>query len=359
MNPSTSPSGAPSAAIQHMLAEHARLIRRRSGIVALLVVLLLLSLWLDITTGPSGLSLADTWRALIFDASTPRAIAVIVWDVRLPIAVMALVVGAALALSGAEMQTMLNNPLASPFTLGVSAAASLGAALAIVLGVGIPLVPQGLLITVNAFLFALASILLLQFMARGRGSRVESIVLFGIALGFTFNALTGLLQFVASADTLQQLVFWTMGSLSRSDWSSVAVLLAVLLLVLPFSLASCWQMTALRLGEERARSYGIDVVRLRFFSLIRVALLASTAVAFVGTIGFVGLVGPHIARLLVGEDHRFFLPASALVGALVMSLASVASKLIVPGVLLPVGIVTAFVGLPVFFSLIYKQQGRA
>ena len=129
--------------------------------------------------------------------------------------------------------------------------------------------------------------------------------------------------------------------------------------MLPFSLASCWQMTALRLGEDRARSYGIDVVRLRFFSLLRVSLLASTAVAFVGTIGFVGLVGPHIARLLVGEDHRFFLPASALTGALVMSLASIASKMIVPGVLLPVGIVTAFVGLPVFFSLIYKQQGRA
>ena len=319
----------------------------------------MLTLLFDITTGPSGLSLADTLGALTGAADTSRAVSVIVWDVRLPIALMALVVGAALALAGAEMQTMLNNPLASPFTLGVSAAASLGAALAIVLGVGIPYVPQGLLITVNAFLFSLASILLLQFMSRGRNGRVESIVLFGIALGFTFNALTGLLQFVASADTLQQLVFWTLGSLSRSDWQSVGILLAIVLLVLPFSLASCWQMTALRLGEDRARSYGIDVVRLRFFSLLRVSLLASTAVAFVGTIGFVGLVGPHIARLLVGEDHRFFLPASALTGALVMSLASIASKMIVPGVLLPVGIVTAFVGLPVFFSLIYKQQGRA
>lgn len=354
------PAGAePSAATRQILADYGRLMRRRAAIVAGLVALLLLSLLVDVTTGPSGLTLADTWGALTMAPGTSRSVSVIVWDVRLPIALMALVVGAALALSGAEMQTMLNNPLASPFTLGVSAAASLGAALAIVLGVGIPMVPQGLLITVNAFLFALASILLLQFMSRGRGARVESIVLFGIALGFTFNALTGLLQFVASADTLQQLVFWTLGSLSRSDWTSVAVLLAIVLLVLPFSLASCWQMTALRLGEDRARSYGIDVVRLRFFSLIRVALLAATAVAFVGTIGFVGLVGPHIARLLVGEDHRFFLPASALTGALVMSLASIASKMIVPGVLLPVGIVTAFVGLPVFFSLIYKQQGRA
>ncbi|MFT4191254.1 MAG: iron ABC transporter permease [Comamonas sp.] len=354
-----SASSPASTASQRVLDDYARLVRRRLLIVLALLALLLLSLLADVTTGPSGLTLADTWAALTGQPEVSRAVAVIVWDVRLPIALMALVVGAALALSGAEMQTMLNNPLASPFTLGVSAAAALGAGLAIVLGVGIPFVPQGLLITANAFLFALASILLLQFMSRGRGSRVESIVLFGIALGFTFNALTGLLQFVASADTLQQLVFWTMGSLARSDWTTVSVLLAIVLLVLPFSLRAAWQMTALRLGEDRARSYGIDVARLRFLSLLRVSLLASTAVAFVGTIGFVGLVGPHIARLLVGEDHRFFLPAAALTGALVMSLASIASKMIVPGVLLPVGIVTAFVGLPVFFSLIYKQQGRS
>jgi iron complex transport system permease protein len=254
------------------------------------------------------------------------------------------------------MQTILNNPLASPFTLGVSAAAAFGAALAIVFGLGLPFLPPELTVAGNAFLFSFASVLLLQAMARRAGAGPDALVLFGIALVFTFNALLAMVQFIASADALQQVVFWSMGSLARSNWGSIAVLAGVIAATLPFSLSCAWRMTALRLGEDRAASYGIDVGRLRFLSLMRVSLLAATAVAFVGTIGFVGLVGPHIARMLIGEDHRFFLPASALTGAAVMSLASVASKLILPGVLLPVGIVTSLIGLPLFFVLILRRR---
>jgi len=181
-------------------------------------------------------------------------------------------------------------------------------------------------------------------------------VLFGIALFFTFNAFVAILQFVASEQALQQLVFWTMGSLARATWEKIAILSFVLACVVPFSLLASWKMTALRLGEEKARSFGIDIGRLRFGSLLRISLLTATAVAFVGTIAFVGLVGPHIARLLVGEDHRFFLPASLLSGAFIMSLASVASKAIVPGVLIPVGLVTALIGVPFFVILILTRR---
>jgi iron complex transport system permease protein len=149
-----------------------------------------------------------------------------------------------------------------------------------------------------------------------------------------------------------------MGSLSRSTWGKLGVLGLVTLIVVPFSLAASWRMTALRLGEDRARSLGISVARLRFFSLLRVSLLAATSVAFVGTIGFIGLVAPHIARLLVGEDHRFFLPGSMLAGAVIMSLASVASKTLVPGALLPVGIVTSLIGVPFFIALIFSRRER-
>jgi iron complex transport system permease protein len=256
------------------------------------------------------------------------------------------------------MQTILNNSLASPFTLGVSSAAALGAALAIVLGVGVPGVPLPLLVTANAFLFSLGSVLLLQAMASRVTAGVDALVLFGIGLVFTFNAAVALLQFVASADALQQLVFWSMGSLSRSTWTSAGVLAAIIVAVAPFALAASWKMTALLLGEERAQSFGVNVRRLRLFSLLRISLLAATAVAFVGTIGFVGLVGPHIARMLIGEDHRFFLPASALTGAVVMSFASIASKMLIPGTIIPIGIVTAFVGLPVFFVLVFRQGRR-
>jgi iron complex transport system permease protein len=257
------------------------------------------------------------------------------------------------------MQTILNNPLASPFTLGVSSAASFGAALAIVLGVGAPLLDQAWLVPANAFLFAFASVLLLQMVARLRNAGAETLVLFGIAMVFTFNALVALIQFVATPEALQQLVFWSMGSLARGNWEKLAILALVLAAVSPLAFASSWQMTALRLGEDRARSFGVNVPRLRFLSLLRVSLLAATSVAFVGTIGFIGLVGPHIARLLVGEDHRFFLPAAMLTGAAVMSLSSVASKLLVPGAVMPVGIVTALIGVPFFVALIFMRRERA
>jgi len=150
-----------------------------------------------------------------------------------------------------------------------------------------------------------------------------------------------------------------MGSLGRSTWTTVRILAVVLAVVMPFSFAAAWQMTALRLGEDRARSFGIDVARLRLMSLLRISILTATSVAFVGTIAFVGLVGPHVARMLIGEDHRFFLPASAITGALLLSLASIASKLIIPGVLLPIGLVTALIGVPFFVSLILGKRAAA
>nr|WP_240457928.1 iron ABC transporter permease [Halomonas socia] len=327
-------------------------------IVLGLVAVLVASFVIDLATGPSSLSIDDTLRAILWPDTADRSTLVIVWDVRMPAAVMAVLVGVALSLAGAEMQTILDNPLASPFTLGVSSAASFGAALAIVLGLGLPGVPASWLVTGNAFVFAFGSVLLLQSLTRLRGAGADSLVLFGIALGFTFSALIGLLQFVASPDALQQLVFWGMGSMGRASWESIAILGLVILLMLPFSIGASWKLTALRLGEDRARSFGVDVTRLRFFSLLRISLLAATSVAFVGTIGFIGLVGPHIARLLIGEDHRFFLPASALTGAVVMSLANLASKSLVPGVIIPIGIVTSLVGLPVFFALIFRRRER-
>lgn len=334
-----------------------RLLRQRGAIVLGFLAALLVSIVLDVSTGPSNLPVGTVIDALI-GGEVDRSASVIVWTIRLPYALIAVLVGASLALAGAEMQTILNNPLASPFTLGVSAAAAFGASLAIVLDLGIPGVPQTWLISANAFVFALLCVLMIQGLASWRGASVESLVLFGIALVFTFNALTSLMQFVASQEALQQLVFWTMGSLTRATWEKIAIVALALAVALPLALRSSWALTALRLGEDRAQSFGIDVGRLRLATMFRVSLLSALAVAFVGTIGFVGLVGPHIARLLVGEDHRFFLPASALCGALILSLASIASKMIIPGLIVPVGIVTALVGIPFFLWIILRRGQR-
>ena len=336
-----------------------RVVRRRVAFVAVLAVIAAGAFALDLGTGPSSLGWRDAVRGLWDAGALTGAQSAILWEVRLPQALLALLVGLALATAGAEMQTILANPLASPFTLGVSSAASFGAALAIVLGIGIPGVPQNWIISANAFVFAFIAVIVLQSVVRMRGSGTDILVLCGIALFFTFNALVALTQFLASQQALQQLVFWIMGSLSRASMDKVKLLAVVVLIALPFAQRAAWPMMALRLGEDRARSLGIHVVRLRFMSLLRISILTATAMAFVGTIGFVGLAGPHIAQLLIGEDHRFFLPASALTGAIIMSLASVASKCIIPGVLIPIGIVTALIGLPVFFSLIFSRQGTS
>lgn len=339
-----------------VIAAYQQTLKRRVLLVALLVLIICLSILADFMLGPSGLPLADIMHALWSPADADPTTRVIVWDIRLPYALMAMAVGIALGLAGAEMQTILNNPLASPFTLGISSAAAFGASLAIVLDLAIPGVPHSWMIASNAFIFALFSALLLDAAARWGGLNATGLVLFGIALVFSFNALVSLMQFIASAEALQGLVFWTIGSLSRASWSQVGVLLLAFILILPLSLRDSWKLTALRLGEERATSFGINVQRLRLTSLIRISLLSALAVSFVGTIAFVGLIAPHIARRLFSEDHRFYLPGSALVGGAILSLASIASKNIVPGVIVPVGIVTSLVGVPFFLTVVLRRQ---
>lgn len=341
-----------------VMANYRHIVRRRIGFMLLLAALIVTSLLLDFMMGPSGMPLQTLWQTLIDPASAGAGTRVIVWDIRLPYALMAIIVGLALGLAGAEMQTILNNPLASPFTLGVSSAAAFGAALAIVLGIGIPGIPSQWFISANAFIFALLAALLLDGITRWTQVASSGVILFGIALVFTFNALVSMLQFVANEDTLQGLVFWTMGSIDRASWQKVGILLAVLAVVMPLSMLSSWKLTALRLGEDRAMSFGINVRRLRLTTLLRISILSAISVAFVGPIGFIGLVAPHIARLIFGEDHRFYLPASALIGALVLSLASVASKNLIPGAIIPVGIVTSLVGVPFFLSIILRHRGN-
>lgn len=344
-------------AADSLMLNYRVILRRRVSLLALLVVFIAASMLLDFTLGPSGLPLDTLWQTLVDPASADAGTRVIVWDIRMPYALMAIIVGLTLGLAGAEMQTILNNPLASPFTLGVSSAAAFGAALAIVLGIGIPGVPGQWFISVNAFLFALLAALLLDGITRWTQVATSGVVLFGIALVFTFNALVSMLQFIANEDTLQGLVFWTMGSIARASWEKLGILLLALAVIMPLSMLSSWKLTSLRLGEDRAISFGINVRRLRLATLLRISILSALSVAFVGPIGFIGLVAPHIARMLFGEDHRFYLPGSALIGALVLSLASIVSKNLIDGVIIPVGIVTSLVGVPFFITIIVRHRG--
>jgi len=325
---------------------------RKSLFVAGAFAVLLLAICIDVSVGPGFYTPVEVFRALIAPDSVETKLAIIVWDVRLPVAVMAVMIGAMLGVAGAQMQTILHNPLADPFTLGISSAASFGAALAIALGIGLWPGSGSFFIAFNAFLFALATSIILFMFTRMRGVTIETFVLVGIALFFTFNALLAFIQYQSSETQLQQIIFWMMGSLARATWTKIAICALLLALVVPLSWARNSMMTALTMGDERAASLGVPVARLRLEMLTSISLLAATATAFVGTIGFIGLVGPHIARLLVGEDQRYFIPVSAASGAIILSVASTLAKGITPGVIYPIGIITALVGVPFFLSLV-------
>lgn len=334
-----------------------RTFRRTVLLLSAIAALLLMTL-IDVMTGPASLTFSEVIAVIMRPAEATPQHRVIVWDLRLPVALMAICIGAMLGVAGAEMQTILNNPLADPFTLGLSSAASFGAALAITLQWS--LVPGAgvFFVTGNAFVMAMVTSLALYGFTRLRGVTPEAMILIGIAMLFTFNALLALLQYGASELELAQIIFWQLGSLARASWGKVLTCVIVLAIVVPYFMSRSWSLTALRMGEEKAASLGVNVSFLRLTVLAGVSLLAAVAVSFVGAVAFVGLVGPHIARLVVGEDQRGFLPFSALAGALIMSGTSIASKAITPGVIYPIGMITSLIGIPFFISLILSQRQR-
>jgi iron complex transport system permease protein len=338
------------------------LYRRITGrkYVYLLVIVgsLAVALITDIVTGPSGLSIQKAVSTIISPGSADAPTWAIVWLIRLPVAATALIVGAGLGVAGAEMQTILGNPLASPYTLGISSAAGFGAALALVLGIGVLPVAGQFLVPLNAFVFALLCSLAVYFVAKRKQATIETIILTGIALHFLFSSLTALLKYVATSEELHAVVFWLFGDLTKATWPNVAIIGVVLLVILPLFARDAWKLTALRLGDTKAESLGVNVEGMRLKVLLLISILTATATCFVGTIGFVGLAAPHIARMLVGEDQRFYMPLAAISGALLLSIASIVSKSAVHGVIFPIGIVTSFIGIPFFLSLVLRKRER-
>lgn len=340
--------------VDAVVIEYRRAASRRVSVMLATLGALILCVLVDAATGPAFLPLDLVVRAVL-GYPTDSAVQAIVWSIRLPVALTAVAVGASLGLSGAIMQTILNNPLASSYTLGISAGAGFGAALAIVLGVSLPL-PETYAIAANAMLFAGIACSGVYLIGGARAATAEGLVLAGIALLFLFQALSSLLQMIASPEALQQVVFWLFGSLQKSTWPKLWAIVAVLCVCMPFLARDARALTALKLGDARAAALGVSVRALRIRSFVLISALTGVAVAFVGTIGFVGLVAPHVARMLIGEDQRGFLPASALMGALLLSLASVASKAISPGTIFPIGIVTSLIGVPFFIWMVLRTR---
>lgn len=328
------------------------LLRHKTWTIVILLGLAIVLFLLDLLSGVSSMTLSEAAGALLRPDLAAVKERTIIWSFRFPAALMAVLVGAALAIAGAEMQTILGNPLASPFTLGTSAAAGFGAALAMT---GYALIPlAGFDVSVNAFLCALLCNGLVYFIARFKTGSAEVLILAGIAMMFLFNSAQAVVQYLAAEEELQGIVFWLFGNLARATWPQTAVLSAVLLACIPVLVSDAWKLSALRLGESAARSLGVNVQAVRFRMVLLTSLLTAVAICFVGTIAFIGLIAPHIARLLVGEDQRFLLPCSALTGICLLSAASTISEMVVPSIVFPIGVVTSLLGAPFFIFMVLK-----
>lgn len=334
-------------------------IRKKIVVFVVLAVLLLVCAVADIAIGSGTLDISQVCNGLIHPSQVSPAIQVVLWEIRMPITLTAVVAGLGLAISGSLMQTALANQLAEPFTLGISAAAGFGAAIAIVFQtsiIGLIGIPIEYVIMLNAFSFSLMTVLMIAFFATRRDFSIEMIVMLGIAIHFIFSSLLGITQYIADADQLQSLIFWSMGSLAKTNWTKVYINCAVVFLSLPIIFFHSWKISALRAFGDNAITFGIPVKRIRMLLLLLSALIAGCITSTIGIVGFIGLVAPHVTKILVGEDQRFALIITALTGSVMMTMASILSKVIFPGVILPIGMVTSLIGVPFFLWLVINKR---
>jgi len=342
--------------------------RNRLVILALLIATLAVGL-LCLFVGSSNMTFFEGWMALLGRGTDAHMR--IIWNIRIPRVLAAIIAGAGLSVSGLIMQTTLNNTMAAPSTLGVANGAVFGANLSIIAFAG------GFLSTGNnlsvfdlganpyatslmAFVFATVSVLLVLGLCTMRSFSPNVVVLAGIAIGSVWTAATTILQFYATDVGLSAAVIWNFGDLGRATYRTDTIMAAVVLTGFAFFTFMSWNYNALLSGEAAAKTMGVPVEALRFVSLLLASMITAVCVSFMGVIGFVGVICPHIAKKLLGQDHRVIIPVSAILGSLLLLLADTLSRILGNGSALPVGAITSILGAPFFLAIIFfgKEHGQ-
>ncbi|WP_460041847.1 FecCD family ABC transporter permease [Thermococcus atlanticus] len=329
--------------------------------IALAIFVIIVSLY-ALCAGAYPLSLSEVLSAL--SGAGSESAHLIVWNIRLPRIAAALLVGSSLAIAGAVMQGFLKNPLATPFTMGVSHGAMFGASLAILIGAGYTessgriFLNNPYAVVLFAFAGAISATVVILLLARLRGLSPEAMILAGVSMSSLFVALTTLIQYFANELQLAAMVYWSFGDLGRATWREDGILLLVFSAAFGYFIITGWDLNATQMGDEIAKSLGVEVERVRLIGTLLASLLTAVSVAFVGVIGFIGLIAPHAMRLIVGGDYRFLTPLSALTGALLLLTADTVARLAFSPMTLPVGVVTSFLGAPTFLYLLIKMEGR-
>jgi iron complex transport system permease protein len=344
-----------------IVGEYKKHVRRRVVFIILLAGLLTATALWSVVSGSADIRPADILRLLGGEGTD--FVYRIVWNIRMPRIVGAILAGTALAVSGAVVQSLLRNPLASPYTLGISGSAAFGAAFAIVMfGAGGAYGGSGNLavtdspgvVALSAFAWSLVGVGVIFLLSGRKGATPETVILSGIIISSLFGAGISAIQYFAGSVQLASIVFWTFGDLGRASWDNLWILCALLIPALFFFGWHVWTYKAMQSGDEHAQSLGVRVRSVRLSGLVVAALLTSVVVSFYGVIAFVGLVTPHIIRRIIGHDEQFLLPASAVFGGFFLLLSDTLARTVIAPVVLPVGILTSFAGAPLFLFLLVR-----
>lgn len=340
--------------------------RRRKSFLLALGIFLLFSMTYTITLGVASISMADVYRVLgknflgLEQVEISSFVEGVVMRLRLPRVLLAVIAGMALGGTGVVMQSLLRNPLASPYTLGISSGAAFGAGFVIVLGralLGEEIAYYASYTTViGALLMGVVTIFLINQIASLKGGGASTLILAGVAISYLFSAGTSFLRYMADHDQLHYITIWLMGGLYRANWVDIAILSPVIIIGFLLLMRLAWDINTLNAGEEVAANLGISVKKLRRRGSIIAAILASFIIAFTGVIGFIGLVAPHICRMVIGNDNRYLIPAAGITGALFLLWADTAARIIIDPSELPVGIITSLFGAPFFLYMLLKKR---
>ena len=335
-----------------------RLTAKRIAFIAICAIACVIVAIYAATVGSFDISPAQAFNSIL-DAilnRTPedKQIYHIVINLRMPAILTALIGGFALAIAGVCMQSMLKNPLADPYTMGISSGAGFGAALAMILGIEIL---SGGGVVVNAFIFAMIPALVILFLSKFRNATPTMMILCGIALMYLFNAATQLFMLIADPEDLSTVYKWMIGSVNNStDMTQPLIMIIITIIGAIYIQVMSNQLNMMGLGDESAKTLGVDVERKRLIMLIVVTVVAASIVSFTGIIGFIGLVAPHMVRSIIGTDNKYLVPASGFAGALILLVSHLVAMTIVAPTILPVGIITSCLGGPLFLFLILRNS---
>lgn len=340
---------------------YGRYIAKKGIAILLLVLLIAIAAVFAVNAGSTNLNPYQVIRSILGKGTDISE--VVIWQIRLPRILAAIIAGAGLSVAGCVMQNNLRNPLASPSTLGISSAAAFGANLAIIVfGAGsvqststdAVTINNPYLVTGSAFICSMVATIIILLLARFRGFSPEAMILAGVALSSLFSSGTILIQYFAQDVKIAAAVFWTFGDLGRAAWNEVVILACITGLSVIYFMFRRWDYNALDSGEETAKSLGVHVENIRMGGMFVSSLITAVAVSFLGVIGFIGLVGPQIMRRIIGGDHRYLIPASALTGSLLLLVSDTLARTMIAPVVLPVGAITSFFGAPLFLYLLAR-----